>query len=186
MPPPPLQVKERATAPPPPRPIPAVSPVFEAEVAAPPPEVKGEEIAPPPARPREAVADLVKRLQQKSVEIERHLTNLAFDLSAESILLTCEAELVAHAGNISKEQSQELAILVSESFTSVGRVAQLLGEPDGRFELSQNEGSEYSFYSRSVTTEVVLSVALRAETPPGTVRYITKQTADKLAQLVAE
>ncbi len=198
------QLREREAAPPPRRPGPAreeVSPVLsqaiaEAEVAPPPPEVEEKvekeekvaekEIAPPSARLPETSSALIEKLRQKSVDVDRHLTNLAFDLSAESVLLTCATKLVAHAGNLSKEKSQELAALVSESFTSVAQVARLLGEPDGRFELSQNEGDEYSFYSRSVTNEIVLSIALRADTPPGTVRYITKQTADKLAQLVLE
>ncbi len=164
---------------------PAVSQALaEAEVAPPPPKVEDKETV--PFLSVEKAAGLAERLRRRSVEITRHLTNLAFDLSAESVLLTCATELIAHAGNLNREKSQELAVLVSESFTAVGRVAKLLGESDGRFELSQNEGDEYSFYSRSVTTEIVLSVALRAETPPGTVRYITKQTADKLVQLVAE
>ena len=157
--------------------------------APPPPALEGVEEegpapAPPPPTEEERQIPLGEILRKIGTEINKHLTNLAFDLSAESVLLTHASELVAHAGNLNKERSQKLAVLVADSFAAVARAAKFLGETNGHFELSQNEGEDYSLYSRSVTEDLVLSVALRADTPPGTVRYITKQTADRLAKLV--
>lgn len=181
-PPSPVWMEEAIASPPIPRPV-------EEVVISPPGEAQPEEVAvvPPPKPPQKAVAvPLSERLNQRSEEITKHLTNLAFDLNAEVVLLSQAAELVAHAGSLDEDRSRKLAVLVTDSFTAAARAAEFLGESNGRFELSQNEGDDYSLYSRSVTEELVLSVALRADTPPGTVRYITKQTADKLSKLVRE
>lgn len=147
-------------------------------------EAVKEEIPAPAPPPAEKAPPLSTILSRNITEINKHLTNLAFDLNAESVLLTHASELVACAGSLDKGRSQKLAELVADSFTSVAKAAKFLGETSGHFELSQNEGNDYSLYSRSVTDDLVLSVALRADTPPGTVRYITKQTADRLAKLV--
>ncbi len=116
--------------------------------------------------------------------IDRHLSDLSREIVAEAVLLTYGNTLLAYAGQLGREQATALATLVAESFRAATRVAAFLGEPGRRFERSSHEGEVYRLYSLKLNDELVLSVALRSETPVGMIRYNLRQTADELAKIV--
>jgi predicted regulator of Ras-like GTPase activity (Roadblock/LC7/MglB family) len=98
--------------------------------------------------------------------------------------LTYGTELVAYAGHFGRTEAERLAQVVSESWKASARVAAALGRETVRFEQSLHEGEDYLLYSLATTTDIVLSVALRADRPLGMIRYNTKQTAQELEPLL--
>ncbi len=111
------------------------------------------------------------------------LEELFREIRAEAVILTRDSELVAHAGNVTRQRAQELAELAAESLAAAHKIAAFLGEPDNCFEQCTLEGDEYNVYSLTVASDAVLSVALSARTPVGIVRYNLRQTADALADI---
>ena len=116
-------------------------------------------------------------------DLSTPMTALARELNAEAVILTCGHDLIAHAGRFARKEAEQLARVIVESWQASARVAQLLGREKVRFEQSMHEGSDYMLYSLSVTEDTILSVALRASTPLGMIRYHTKQIAESIARL---
>lgn len=133
--------------------------------------------APPP--------ELLAHLATESQRLAQHLNNLARELNAEAVLLTCGDDLVAYAGQFSRAEAEKLARTVSESWRASARVAAALGREQVRFEQSLHESKDYLLYSLTATRDIVLSVALQAaDRPLGMIRYNTKQTAKDLYSLL--
>jgi predicted regulator of Ras-like GTPase activity (Roadblock/LC7/MglB family) len=129
-------------------------------------------------------AETTARLQAKEREIVQLLKGLNREVRAESIMVTLGEQLIAFAGLLGREQTANLAGLVSASTEAAARSAAFLGEPDGRFEQSLHEGNEYRLYSLSVAEGLVLSLALSSDVPLGTLRYRARQTAEELLELL--
>jgi len=119
-------------------------------------------------------------------DVDGLLEELFREIRAEAVIFTRGAELIAHAGNVTRQRAQELTGLTAESLNAAHKIAAFLGEPADCFEQCTLEGSEYSVYSLSVAADAVLSVALSARTPVGIVRYNLRRTADALAQVWQE
>jgi CheY-like chemotaxis protein len=160
----------------------APSPVQE------PPPIEEPPAAPPPAVPSVEVPtyppEMLASLQAKEQQIVQLLKSLNREVPAESILVTLGAQLVAQAGLLGREQTSKLAKLVAASTEAAAQSAAFLGEPDGRFEQSLHEGTEYRLYSLSLSEGLVLSLALSSSVPLGTLRYRTRQTAEELLELL--
>jgi len=105
------------------------------------------------------------------------------ELNAETVMLTCGDDLVAHAGRLAREEAEQLGRVIVASWRASAQVAKLLGREKVRFEQSMHEGGDYVLYSLSVAGEMVLSVVLNSHTPLGIVRYHTKHTAETIAKL---
>lgn len=121
----------------------------------------------------------------RATDVNEALTALARELDAEAVMLTHGNELVAHAGRLERPAAEQLARVILESWQASTRVAQLLGREKVRFEQSMHEGDDYMLYSLSVSEDTILSIALRASTPLGMIRYHTKQAAQAITRLVA-
>jgi CheY-like chemotaxis protein/predicted regulator of Ras-like GTPase activity (Roadblock/LC7/MglB family) len=111
------------------------------------------------------------------------LEELFQEIRAEAVLFIRGAELIAHAGNITRQRGEELAVLAEASLNAAHKIAVFLEETDDRFEQCTFEGDEYSVYSMNVTPDTILSVALSAKTPVGIVRYNLRQAAKRLADV---
>jgi CheY-like chemotaxis protein/predicted regulator of Ras-like GTPase activity (Roadblock/LC7/MglB family) len=116
-------------------------------------------------------------------DVDGLLEELFREIRAEAVIFTRDAELIAHAGNVTRQRAQELTGLTAKSLNAAHKIAAFLGEPADCFEQCTLEGSEYSVYSLSVASDAVLSVALSARTPVGIVRYNLRRTADALTQV---
>ena len=142
--------------------------------------------AAPPAEPALSLpsAELLAHLASESQRLTDHLRYLSRELNADAVLLTYGADLVAYAGQFGRADAERLAQVVSESWQASARVAAALGREKVRFEQSLHEGEDYLLYSLATSSEIVLSVALRADRPLGMIRYNTKQTAQELEPLL--
>jgi DNA-binding response OmpR family regulator len=171
---------------------PPVEPVAEEAVAAPVAEVAPVEFpaptpavepAPKPALPTPSL-EMLTHLANESQRLAHHLNYLSRELNADAVLLTYGNELVAYAGHFGRADAERLAQVVSESWKASARVAVALGREQVRFEQSLHEGEDYLLYSLAAATDIVLSVALRADRPLGMIRYNTKQTAQELQSIL--
>lgn len=171
---------------------PGSAPVKEAPPAPPavrePPPAEETPVSPAPeAPPAEAPVyspETMARLQAKEREIVQLLKSLNREVRAESIMVTLGAELIACSGLLGREQAANLAALVATSTEAAARSAAFLGEPDGRFEQSLHEGTEYRLYSLTLAEGLVLSMSLSSGVPLGTLRYRSRQTAEELLELL--
>ena len=111
------------------------------------------------------------------------LEELFQEIRAEAVLFIQGPDLIAHAGNVTRERAQELAEMAVESMNAAHKMAAFLGETDDHFEQCTFEGKEYSVYSTNVTPSTLLSVSLSARTPAGIVRYNLRRTVDALVKM---
>jgi hypothetical protein len=95
------------------------------------------------------------------------------------VILTCKGELTTHTCRLSVNEAKGLAQAVGESWKTSVRVARILGQEQLRFEQSA-EGGEHMLYLLAIAEDIILSTALRANIPAGTIRHSTKATAEKL------
>lgn len=144
------------------------------------------EPAPSAAEPRlEAVAqETIRFLRANEAEILRSLDDLNREVRAEAILLIAGPELIAHAGLLSRDQCQNLAMLVGQSSQAAAQAANFLGEPSGQFMQSLHEGDEYRLYSLSLGKGILLSLALSSNVPLGMIRHQCRQTGEILAKFI--
>jgi CheY-like chemotaxis protein len=132
----------------------------------------------PPPVPRPA-----SRETFASRDVNVLLEELFQEVRAEAVLFVRDPDLIAHAGNVTRERAQELAGLAVESMNAAHKMAAFLGETDDRFGQCTFEGDEYSVYSVNVTSNTILSVALSARAPVGIIRYNLRRLADALADI---
>ena len=124
-------------------------------------------------------------LEKHIPEIVQAMTGLTREVNADTVILTCEGELIAHAGRLSVSAAKGLAQAVGESWNTSVRVAHILGQEQLRFEQSV-EGGEHMLYSLAIAEDIILSTALRANVPLGMIRHSTKATAEKLRALLKD
>ncbi|MFO7742046.1 MAG: response regulator [Anaerolineae bacterium] len=119
-----------------------------------------------------------------SPKVVRELEDLAREINAEAVLVTDGEEVVASAGRLSTEILDPLAQLISESYGSSDRVAEVLGRERHRFDQSL-EGGEYMVYSLTVAGDLILSAALGADVAMGIVRHRVRGAASRLRGLIS-
>ncbi len=120
-----------------------------------------------------------RRLQR----ITQAMENLAQDISAEAVILSCEGALLAYAGLLPEGDADGLARIVGENWRMSTRVARILGRNQNHFEQSI-EGGEFILYSLVVFEDVILSTAQGVATPLGLIRHSTKYTVETLRRLM--
>lgn len=151
--------------------------------SAPAPRAKPSSAAPAPAHAR-AKPGRVTQWTGDSTELTARLSELARELNAETVLLTLGNDLIAHAGRFARQEAEQLARVIIESWHASSKVAQLLGREKVRFEQSMQESEDSLLYSLSVAEDVVLTVALNASTPLGIIRYHTKRVAETIGKML--
>jgi DNA-binding response OmpR family regulator len=128
--------------------------------------------------------DTIRYLRANEAEILRFLDDLNREVRAEAILLIAGSELIAHAGMLGREQSQQLTLLVAQSSQAAAQAANFLGEPAGRFLQSLHEGDAYRLYSLSLGEGIWLSLALSSNVPLGMIRHQCRQIAERLTRFI--
>jgi predicted regulator of Ras-like GTPase activity (Roadblock/LC7/MglB family) len=139
---------------------------------------------PPLAAPVRVASSSMELWARNETELTSRLSALARELNADAILLTCGNDLVAHSGRFKRQEAEQLARVIVESWHASAKVAQLLGREKVRFEQSMHESGDYLLYSLAVMEDTVLTVALDSSTPLGITRYHTKRTAEAIAKMV--
>jgi predicted regulator of Ras-like GTPase activity (Roadblock/LC7/MglB family) len=128
--------------------------------------------------------ETIRYMRANEAEILRLLDDLNREVRAVAILLIAGLELIAQAGMLSRNQCQELTLLVAQSSQAAAQAASFLGERAGRFGQSLHEGSEYRLYSLSLGEGILLSLALSSNVPLGMIRHQCRQIADQLGKFI--
>lgn len=136
--------------------------------------------AQPPIVPQETV----RFLRASENEILRLLGDLNREVRAEAILLVAGTDLIAQAGILSREECEELTVLVAHSTQTAAQAAAFLGERAGRFTQSLHEGAAYRLYTLTLAEGVLLSLALSTNVPLGMIRHQSRQIADQLSRFI--
>lgn len=112
-----------------------------------------------------------------------YLAALTLQTAAEAVFLTRGNRLIAYAGQFPKEETDELARILRDSW---------LKEQDGgqgtlmRFVKITATGSEYLLYAMAMVSDIVLAMAFQTETPVGLIRRQARTLAASLLQLPGE
>ncbi len=134
----------------------------------------------PPVVPQETI----RFLRASENEILRYLGDLNREVRAEAILLIAGADLIAHAGMLSREECLDLAVLVAQSTQAAAQAATFLGERTGRFTQSLHEGGAYRLYTLTLADGILLSLALSTNVPLGMIRHQCRQIAEQLSKFI--
>ncbi len=121
--------------------------------------------------------------QEKLPEVARLMSRLAQEVGAEAVLLTREKETISWTGRLPEEEVRALADVVSESWHTSARVAQILGREQLRFEQSI-EGAEHLLYSLALAGGVILSIVISGRVALGMIRHRAKETAEQIRELM--
>jgi CheY-like chemotaxis protein len=165
-------------------PEPATAPASPVQEAVPPPPASPvqEAVPPPPAAPIEAPI-VTFSASYATQDIDTLLQKLFETIRAQAVVFVQGSELIAYAGNVTRERAEKFSSLVAQSTGMVHDIAAFLGETDNRFEQCTFEGDEFSVYSTNITPDAILSVAISARTPVGIVRYNLRRASEALMEI---
>ena len=139
-----------------------------------------EEAAAGPAPPVEQAPAVAEDVAS---QVTRTLSHLAQEVTAEAVLLTRAGELLFQVGRLPEEEVVALAAVISESWQTSARVAQILGKEQLRFEQSI-EGAQHLLYSLALADELILSVVIEGKAPLGMIRHRVKEAAEAIRELM--
>jgi REP element-mobilizing transposase RayT len=109
------------------------------------------------------------------------LKTVSLEAGAAAALLTETGELVAHTGQLPREEVEMLATLVAEGWRDDGG-APLGNEAQVRFIRLTPDGPDYLLYSAPIVNNAVLSLVFQADTPLGVIRSQARRISDSLRQ----
>jgi CheY-like chemotaxis protein len=128
--------------------------------------------------------ETIRFLRASEAEILRLLNDLNIEVRAEAILLVAGTNLIAHSGMLSREQCEDLSLLVAQSTQAAAQAARFLGERAGRFTQSLHEGGAYRLYTLTLAEGILLSLALSTNVPLGMIRHQSRQIAEQLTKYI--
>lgn len=159
------------------------------------PLLRGEEISRPvqPSEPQTRpsrqhawpVIDVSSRdtASESSRSAVRELEALSREVNAVAVLTIRGGQVVHSVGRLSAEDLERLARIVYQSCRISGQAAEALGREQWQFEQSV-ETDEYTVYTLTVASDLLLSTVLHANVPLGFLRHQARGTATRLRDLV--
>jgi len=156
----------------------------EAETETPAPDAPGDDAYAAIMAIPEVPQETIRFLRANESEVLRLLGDLNVEVRAEAILLIAGGDLIAHSGMLSREQCQDLALLVAQSSQAAAEAAAFLGERAGRFTQSLHEGGSYRLYTLTLSEGILLSLALSTNVPLGMIRHQSRQVAEQLTKYI--
>jgi DNA-binding response OmpR family regulator len=147
-------------------------------------ETSPDETAAPAMAMTTVSQETVRFLRANETEVLRLLGDLNREVRAEAILLVAGVDLIAQSGILSRDQCQDLALLVAQSTQAAAHAANFLGERAGRFTQSLHEGAEYRLYTLTLSEGILLSLALSTNVPLGMIRHQCRQIAEQLSKFI--
>lgn len=115
------------------------------------------------------------------VDVDRaaqYLTRLSLESAATAALLTRGRRLWAYAGELSREQVQELIGMIADTWASEGARGAVT-----RFIQLSESTDDFMLYATKVAGDIVLSLVFEADTPFGTIRRQAQGLAKTLLQV---
>jgi len=167
-------------------------PFFMPELPARVAEALGRPVPPPtaepaaPPAPKKAPARVLPRLDlpKDDNRVLEALRALAVELSAEAALLTVGNALSAYAGPLDRFNAETLALRVLEARAASAQTAwSVWGREQIRYGQSIATSGDVLLYSFDVAGGVMLTIAVRPESPLRVIRDAVRKTAETLTAL---
>ncbi len=142
--------------------------------------------APPSPQPKtnENAAKMKLLVGRHRKAIERIMSGLAQEVSADAVVLTVDDEMATWVGMLSKSDAEAMAQAVVQGWLTSAQVARILGREQLRFEQSI-AGGDYMLYALSVNPLMILAVAMRGSPALGLLRHRARGAAEEIADLCA-
>lgn len=131
-----------------------------------------------------AASALKARVNKQHKAIERIMSSLAQEVSADAVVLTVDDEMAAWAGVLKESDADAMAQAVIQGWITSVQVARILGREQLRFEQSI-AGGDYLLYALSVNASMILAVAIRGGASLGLLRHRARGSAEEIADLCA-
>ena len=151
------------------------------QTAEPEPEPEPKPAVAAPARSRGTRSESARELSQHGPALRSRMDDLAQDVDADAVLLTCDEELIAWVGNFKREDAEAVAQAVIQSAKTSAELARILGSDQITFEQSIS-GKDYLLYALSVTDDVALAVVIRGSAALGLLRHSARRTANRIRE----
>jgi CheY-like chemotaxis protein len=116
-------------------------------------------------------------------DVLQELDDACRDLTAEALLLSCGAYLIAQVGRLSTAEAGPLIQVLEDGRQMSLRLAEIIGRHPSTFEQCL-DGGTYTFYALAVTDDVVLSAVLPVDVPLGMVRHRARRAVEKVRRLM--
>lgn len=159
----------------------SVAPRLQEEgAAAEPHEPWREVIAPADGVPRGLSRRALRANQER---IEAIMRDLAAEIGADGVLLTCASGVLAWAGSLDESEIGSISTAVLHSWEASAEVARILGREELRFEQSIAGGS-YLLYALNVH-DAILAVTVSGSAPLGLLRHRARAAGERIAKLCA-
>jgi CheY-like chemotaxis protein len=144
----------------------------------------GEEAARPAVRAaeEEPVGLCYETFVANRAKVERLMSNLAQETSADAVLLTFGGGLLTWVGGLEQAEAESISRAVIYGWRTSAEVARILGREQVRFEQSI-AGGDYMLYAVSVEVNAIMAVAIRGSAPLGLLRHRAREAAEKIMQL---
>lgn len=108
------------------------------------------------------------------------LRSLERELQAVLVVLSCNANLLAHTGSLPRNRVEDFCRFVARRVESGTQMMRFLDANDGNITMSLDEGGKYRVYTTQVTPTVRLTVALELRVPVGSLRYHIRRAVEQL------
>ncbi len=125
-----------------------------------------------PPTPAEPVAEPVQ--DPYLAQLALSLTEVSLELTAEATLLALHQQIVAYAGQMPREEIEELRGMIADDWDAAPDEARI------RFITSPSSGKDYMLYSRRTEDDLTLSLIFAGTTPLRDIRRQGKRLVDAL------
>ncbi|HVU10998.1 MAG TPA: transposase [Phototrophicaceae bacterium] len=125
-----------------------------------------------PPTPAEAVAEPVQ--DPYLAQLALSLTEVSLETTAEATLLALHQQIVAYAGQMPREEIEELRGMIADDWDAAPDEARI------RFITSPSSGKDYMLYSRRTEDDLTLSLIFAGATPLRDIRRQGKRLVDAL------
>jgi CheY-like chemotaxis protein len=126
----------------------------------------------------------VERVGAQIPRVKPLLAEFSREISAEMVALFCQDELITYLGRSHETCEKTLVQLILDNLESASRLAALLGEADGHFDLHSFVGKTTSLYAVTFDQDLSIVAVLGSGVPPGVVHLQIKRLVEDLSAVL--
>jgi DNA-binding response OmpR family regulator len=123
----------------------------------------------------------IERLCTQLSDITPLLTAFSSEISAEMVALICGEEVVTYLGRSDETREAKLIQVILDNLEGANKLALLLGEQDGHFDLYSFVGKTTSLYAVVFDQDLSIVAILGSGVPPGVVRLQIRRVVEQVS-----
>ena len=126
----------------------------------------------------------IERVCMRIPDMTPMLTDFSREVSAEIVALICQDEVITYLGQSHETREKTLVQAILDNLEGASRLAVLLGEREGHFDLHSFVGKSSSLYAVTFDQDLSIVAVLGSGVPPGVVRLQIKRVVEDLSALL--